>query len=259
VTTAPPLAIHARWPQPESLHRVHALTTTRHALAGSDVSAKLAGRDPRDAAEVARHRRSLTRLLGLPSEPVWLRQVHGSAVWPVEPDARRISSVPGGEPEADASITRASGVVLAVLTADCLPIALACDDARGIGVVHAGWRGLAAGVIEAAVARLRSAPQQVQAWLGPAISGPVYEVGDEVRAAFVDRQVSDATAFAATRPGHWTCDLYALARARLARLGITRVGGGEHCTLREPHLFHSYRRDGADSGRMVTLAWIEQR
>ena len=158
------------------------------------------------------------------------------------------------EPEADAAVTRMPDTVLVILTADCLPILLCDEDGSEIGAVHAGWRGLAAGVIEACVGQLHTPPAKLMAWLGPAIGPASYEVGDEVRAAFVAHSNGASEAFAATRPGHWHCDLYTLARQRLRALGVTQIYGGAFDTLADPR-FYSYRRDGAQSGRFATLIY----
>jgi YfiH family protein len=227
----------------------------------------------------------LRALLALPCEPRWLRQVHGTGVAvfdapgvatagrspaPAGASAARDGGTdasrpgidaavahrcaPADEPEADAAVTRDPGVVLAILSADCLPVVFASDDGAVIGAAHAGWRGLAAGVLEATLDAMRVDPARVLAWLGPAAGPAAYEVGAEVRAAFVASDPASAGAFAPTRPGHWHCDLYALARRRLALRGVTRVTGGTHCTIGDREQFHSHRRDGR-AGRMVTLAW----
>ena len=183
----------------------------------------------------------------LPSEPVWLEQVHSTLV----ADAGQASCLP----QADACITRHRAAVCVVMTADCLPVLL-CDEAGSVvGAVHAGWKGLAAGVIEAAVLTMNVAPQSLMAWLGPAISQEAFEVGEEVRAAFVAVQPQAASAFTPGRPGKWFADIYALARLRLDTLGITQIYGGNHCTYREHKQFFSYRRDGA-TGRMGTFIWL---
>jgi YfiH family protein len=174
-----------------------------------------------------------------------LRQVHGTNV---------IGEPTDDEPEADAAITVTPGVVLAILTADCLPIVLCAVDGSEVGVAHAGWRGLAAGVIENTAAAMRTSPGKIMAWLGPAAGPKTYEVGDEVRAAFVECDAAVASAFVPTRPGHWLCDLYALARQLLASVGIARVFGGGLCTISDPQRFYSHRRDGI-TGRMATLVW----
>lgn len=225
-----------------------------------------------DPVAVAHNRAMLRSLLALPSEPRWLRQVHGAAVAVFTPVGAHLcatatsdpaaindiavahSCAPADEPEADAAVTRDPGVVLAILSADCLPVVFASDDGAVIGAAHAGWRGLAAGVLEATLDAMRIAPARVVAWLGPAAGPAAYEVGAEVRAAFVDGDPAGASAFAPTRPGHWHCDLYALARRRLAARGVTRVAGGVHCTISDRARFHSHRRDQR-AGRMATLVW----
>jgi YfiH family protein len=185
----------------------------------------------------------------LPGEPVWLRQVHGTVV--IDADSK-----PGTErPQADAAVAREAGSVCVVMAADCMPVLLADDAGSVVAAAHAGWRGLSAGVIEAAVGAMRVHAAGVIAWLGPAIGPRVYEVGEEVRAAFLERDAAAAAAFVATRPGHWLLDLYAVARQRLAKLGVERVYGGGLCTYSDPARFYSYRRDGA-SGRMAALIWL---
>lgn len=233
----------ADWPAPAN---VRACTTLRHGAGASAPpcdSFNLGTRSGDDAA--ASNRAALRELLRLPSEPCWLRQVHGTGV---------IRDPGDDEPQADAAVSSAADVVLAVLTADCLPVLLCADDGSEIGAAHAGWRGLAAGVLEHTVAALRTPPQRLLVWLGPAAGPDAYEVGAEVREAFVGRDAGAAAAFAPTRPGHWHCDLYALARRRLAALGVGRVHGGGLCTITDPARFYSHRRD-ARTGRMATLIW----
>ncbi|MFY2765313.1 peptidoglycan editing factor PgeF [Arenimonas sp. MALMAid1274] len=245
-----PAWIDADWPAPPG---VRALTTLR---GGAGVSAppfdrlNLGLRSGDDPAHARRNRELLADWLALPSPPHWLRQVHGTRVL-------RVDAAPVGddEPEADALVTGRPGVVLAILTADCLPVVLADRDGREVAAAHAGWRGLAAGMLEATVASMHSAPAQLRAWLGPAAGPRGYEVGAEVRDAFLTHDAGAGAAFVPTRPGHWHADLYALARQRLADVGVTQVYGGDRCTLTEPDCFHSHRRDGR-SGRMATLAWI---
>jgi YfiH family protein len=178
----------------------------------------------------------------LPAEPKWLRQVHGNEVI----DADRA----GDEPQADAAVARRRGTVCAVMVADCMPVILAAADGSAVGVAHAGWRGLSSGVIEATVRAMGS--KTLIAWLGPAIGPRVYEVGDEVCAAFLPEEQS---AFVATRPGHWLLDLYAVARQRLEASGVKHVHGGGFCTYSEPERFFSYRRERA-TGRMAALVWL---
>jgi YfiH family protein len=201
------------------------------------------GDDP-DA--VAANRAFLRRSLGLPAEPAWLRQVHGS-------DA--VEAGAGAEPEADASYTRNAGVVCAVMTADCLPLLLCTRDGEGVAAVHAGWRGLAGGVIERAVEALGTG--DLLAWLGPVIGPEAFEVGGEVRAAFLAQDRESDAAFRAGDDGRWLADIYLLARLRLKRLGIGDVHGGYWCTYSDESRFFSYRRDGV-TGRMATLIWRER-
>lgn len=166
------------------------------------------------------------------------------------------------EQEADASVTSAPEMVLAILTADCLPVVFAAQDGSEVAAAHAGWRGLAGGVLEATLAAMRTHASQVLAWLGPAAGPQAYEVGAEVREAFVLQDPGASSAFAITRPGHWHVDLYALARRRLAAAGVVaeRIHGGGLCTLSAPDRFFSHRRstmsaEGGSTGRMATLVW----
>jgi len=197
-------------------------------------------------AAVADNRVRLRKSLGLPAEPLWLEQVHGTTVARFEDRAR---------PVADAAIACAAGQVCAVMVADCLPVLLADRAGSCVGIAHAGWRGLAAGVIEATVAALPARPDSLMAWLGPAIGPAAFEVGAEVRERFM---AVDPAAQAEFRPGRgdrWWADLYGLARRRLAGAGITAVHGGEFCTVSDPARFFSYRRDGL-TGRMAALVWL---
>jgi YfiH family protein len=178
----------------------------------------------------------------LPSEPRWLHQVHGAAVI----DADRTATVV----KADAAVARERGTVCVVKIADCMPVLFADEAGSVVGAAHAGWRGLAAGVLEATVDAMR-APSPIHAWLGPAIGPRVYEVGDEVRAAMG----GPATAFQPTRPGHWLLDLYAVARARLESAGVRHISGGGFCTYSEPQRFFSYRRDRGQM-RMAAAVWL---
>jgi YfiH family protein len=196
------------------------------------------------------HRQRLRRLLELPSEPLWLRQVHGIAVHDADADP-----TPALPPEADAAVASTADAVLVVLTADCLPVVFAADDASTLAVAHAGWRGLAGGVLEATIAAMRTPTDRIHAWLGPAIGQRAFEVGPEVRAAFVDADPGAAVAFVAGRDDRWHADLHALARRRLERAGLKHIAGGGWCTHEEAGRFHSFRRDGAASGRMATLVW----
>lgn len=192
-------------------------------------------------------RRRLREALRLPGEPGWLRQVHGTAVTRLPAPAER--------PQADASYATDSGVVCVAMAADCLPV-LFCDDAGGVvAAAHAGWRGLSAGVLEATVAALPAPPASLMAWLGAAIGPASFEVGAEVREAFVAHDAGAAECFKSRpAPGKFLADLYGLARRRLAAAGVRRVYGGGLDTLRDPARFFSWRRDG-ETGRMAALIW----
>jgi YfiH family protein len=201
-----------------------------------------------DSDAVAANRAGLVAALGLPAAPRWLRQVHGTGVV-------RFAAADAGQPTADAAVTDTPGVVLAILTADCLPVLFAARDGSEVAAAHAGWRGLVGGVIETTVAAMHHAPADLVAWLGPAAGPDVYEIGDEVRDAFLADDPAAAGAFVATRPGHWRIDLFALARRRLARAGVAAVEGGGVCTISDPRRFYSFRRDGR-TGRQASLVWI---
>lgn len=186
----------------------------------------------------------------LPSAPAWLKQVHGARV--VRAEAAR------GEPEADAAVASTPGVVCVVKAADCLPVLFADDAASVVGAAHAGWRGLAAGVLEATVDEMRVPGGRLMAWLGPAIGPAHYEVGAEVRDAFLAHAPAAESAFTANRPGHWLLDLFAAARQRLAARGVARVFGGGLCTYSDPARFPSWRRDRARE-RIAAFVWLESR
>jgi YfiH family protein len=235
------------WPAPA---HVKALITTRQGGVSEppfeSLNLALHVGDLPDA--VARNRLRLRECCGLPEEPFWLRQVHGCQV------ADSTSDAPGCQ--ADAVYSRRPHRVCAVLTADCLPLLMTDRAGRVVCAVHAGWRGLAAGVVESAVARLSTSPRELLVWLGPAIGPDAFEVGDEVREAFVEQNAEDEAAFGRNQRGRWLADIYQLARLRLRRLGVGYVGGGECCTWSQSSLFYSYRREGA-TGRMASLIWLE--
>lgn len=239
------------WPAPS---RVQAAVTTRNGPGMSQAPFErfnlgLSSGD--DAQAVCANQGALRQSLDLPAEPRWLRQVHGSVVAELGP-------LPSTEkPEADAAVSRLPGTVLAILTADCLPVLFCAADGSTIGAAHAGWRGLAAGVLEQTIEQMQSPAARLMAWLGPCIGASSYEVGEEVRKAFVEWDPSAATAFAPTRPGHWLCDLSALARQRLQAAGITHIYGGGFDTRTDTR-FYSYRREGARSGRFASLIWLGQ-
>ena len=233
------------WPAPS---RVRAAMTTRAGgvSTGAYASLNLATHVGDDPAAVAENRSRLRTALGLRAEPAWLEQVHG---------ARVVLLPRTNDGPADAAVCFAPGSVCAVLVADCLPVFLASRDGDRVGIAHAGWRGLAAGVVEATVAALDCDPSRLVAWLGPSIGPRAFEVGEEVREAFVAQDAGAAAAFAPGRPGRWLADLPALARRRLAAAGVDAVSGGGLCTHADAVRFYSYRRDGA-TGRLAALAWL---
>jgi len=237
------------WPAPAG---VRALITTRAggASRGAYAGLNLGLRSGDDAEAVARNRASLRQWL--PAEPLWLRQVHGTTV--VEADTVE------GSPEADAALARRPGRVCAALTADCLPLLLCDEEGTIVAAVHAGWRGLCSGVIERTLQAMDRPPEALLAYFGPAIGPAAYEVGAEVRAAFIAADpggdAGSGAAFAPGGPGKFCADLYALARRRLAWSGVLRIYGGGYCTYTERERFYSYRRDGA-TGRMASLIWIQ--
>ncbi len=233
------------WPAPKN---VRSLQTTR--VGGVSVapydSLNLSSNVGDLPLSVERNRMLLEPLL--PSEPIWLKQVHGVTV----ADATDA----GCWPEADACVSSHPGAVCVVMTADCLPVLL-CDD-RGsvVGAVHAGWRGLCDGVIEHAVSAMGVAPGTLMAWLGPAIGVAAFEVGFDVREEFIARDPKSTTAFVPHAPNKWRADIYQLARLRLSGLGVDRVYGGGLCTHTDHARFFSYRRDNV-TGRTGTLIWLD--
>jgi polyphenol oxidase len=239
--------IEPDWPAPPGV-RCGCTTRLGGVSRGPYASLNLADHVGDDPQCVERNRALLREHLSLPSDPLWLRQVHGCEV------ARGGADRSGCE--ADASVATGPGLVCAVLTADCLPLLL-CDRAgTRVGAVHAGWRGLAAGVVEAAVASMAIAPADLLAWLGPAIGPDAFEVGDEVRAAFLAYDPGAAAAFRPSSSGRWLADIDLVARRRLLALGVGQVWGGGYCTLTDTERFFSYRRDGA-TGRMASLIWLQ--
>ncbi len=227
---------------------VVAFTTLRHAGGSSSApfdDFNLGTRCGDADVAVAENRALLMSKFSLATAPRWLRQVHDTHVI-VDPGF--------DEPDADAVVTRTVGTTLAILTADCLPVVFAAVDGSEVAAAHAGWRGLAAGILEATVAAMQTSPDRISAWLGPAAGPQAYEVGREVFDAFVSIDPDDASAFQQTRPGHWNVDLYALARRRLASVGVTRVDGGGLCTISDPQRFFSHRRDQR-TGRMATIVY----
>ena len=289
------------WPAPAG---VRALSTLRGGgVSGNPYASLNLGEHVGDGAKaVAENRRLLRAAAGLPAEPAWLTQVHGTCVHdldlpsgpadscdhadPASPvdatgaaflgggamvttpaagamdvsDAasRRVGGRPLTAAVADAAVTRQPGRVCAILTADCLPVLLTTESGDRVGAAHAGWRGLAGGVIEATVSALGASPSSLLAWLGPAIGPRHFEIGAEVREALLQGDRGAQAAFAPTPAGRFMADLYALARRRLARLGVERVFGGGECTHTDADRYFSHRRDGR-TGRQATLIWLEPR
>ncbi len=244
------VTVDADWPAPP---HVRALTTTRAGGVSESpyASLNLATHVGDDPARVGVNRARLLAALHLPSGPIWLDQHHGTNVIDAHRDSDR---------HADGSRTTEPRIVCAILTADCLPIVLTDRAGTEIAALHAGWRGLAAGIIAAGIGRMRTSPADLLAWLGPAVSAAHYEVGAEVYETFIGHAPALVSAFAPTRPGHYRCDLYMIARALLGAAGVTAVYGGEYCTHRDVERFFSYRRDGGngrETGRIATLAWME--
>lgn len=238
--------IESRWAAPTS---VRAWTTTRQGGVSSGPwrSLNLGDACGDDADSVAENRRRLAEWL--PAEPLWLSQVHGG----------RVIEHPGpvaGLPEADAVVSSRPGEVCAVLTADCLPVLFADLDGKQVAAAHAGWRGLAAGVLENTVRAMAPTPDRIAAWLGPAICQDHYEVGSEVRTAF-DTQQADAAAAFLPHHDRWLASLHQLARLKLKRAGLNQVTDAGLCTACDPQRFFSHRRDGV-AGRMATVIWIQE-
>lgn len=233
------------WPAPKN---VRTLQTTRIGGASAAPYDGLnLGDHMGDAPQAVAHNRQLLSSL-MPSEPVWLQQVHGTVV----ADADNANCLV----QADASVAHHRGAVCVVMTADCLPVLLCDEDGTVVGAAHAGWRGLCDGAIEATVKAMGVAPHKLMAWFGPAISQRAFEVGEEVRAVFVAQDAQAGEAFVPGADGKWMADIYLLAQQRLNALGVTRIYGGEHCTYNDPARFFSYRRDGV-TGRMGAFIWLE--
>lgn len=233
------------WPAPA---RVRAACTLRGGgVSGGPFASFNLGDHVGDAtAAVASNRARLRAALRLPAEPLWLAQVHGCDVARFDGSAR---------PAADAAVAVRPGEVCAVLVADCLPVLFADRAGTCVAAAHAGWKGLAAGVLERTVAALPVAPGTLMAWLGPCIGPTAFEVGGEVRGQFITAQAEAGQDFRAQPNGRWLADLWSLARRRLAAAGVADVYGGQGCTYSDPRRFYSYRRDGV-TGRQAALIWL---
>lgn len=248
MSTTPDIFITADWPAPSN---VHAVTTTR--IGGSSfapyASFNLAEHVEDDAIAVTENRARLRELLLLPSDPVWLTQVHGN---------RMIDAADqNADRRADASMSNTPGIVCSVMTADCLPVLLCNTAGTRVAAAHAGWRGLLAGVIEQTIEAMQTDNDELMVWLGPAIGPQSYEVGAEVRETFLLINQASEAAFKPTGESKWLMDIYALARLRLGDMGITNIHGGDLCTYSDAERFYSYRRDGV-TGRMASLIWMSE-
>lgn len=238
--------IRPEWPAPRRVRAAFTLRTGGVSV-GPFASLNVGERVGDSPDAVSENRRRVRQALALPREPAWLEQVHGVTLV-------NLDEAEGGR--ADASLTRASGRVCAIQVADCMPVLFADRQGTGVAAAHAGWRGLAGGVLEATVRALALPPERLLAWLGPAIGPAGFEVGSDVRDAFTRDDPGATDAFVANPRGKWQCDLAALARRRLARLGVHDVTGGKWCTWSDAARFFSYRRDG-QCGRMAALVWME--
>ena len=237
--------IQPSWPAPDTVHAV--FTTRRGGVSEAPYdSFNLGLHVGDDVARVTQNRALLQSALDLPAEPSWIRQTHGTRAVVLEAD---------GDRDADAAITRVPGQVVVVMVADCLPILLCNRDGSEVAALHAGWRGLQAGVVASTLQCMQSSPAQLLAWIGPGISQQHFEVGDEVLAAFRDSHVGAGDFFEPHGEGHWMCDLAGLAERELERLGVGAVWRDAHCSYRDAEQFYSYRRERV-TGRMAALIWI---
>ncbi|WP_078084487.1 peptidoglycan editing factor PgeF [Microbulbifer mangrovi] len=243
------------WPAPANVRACFTLRRDGHSE-GPYSAFNLADHVGDNPEAVAANRAQLQREQNLPRSPQWLEQIHSDKAVEAQGD--------GKVRTADASYTREQGVVCAVLTADCLPLLVTNRDGTEVAAIHAGWRGLTGGVIRETIRALKSAPEDLMVWLGPAIGPQAFECGVDVLEAAFESAMSETHAEAisnsfvphADKPLHFLADIYALGRAELAELGISQVFGGDRCTVTEESEFFSYRRDG-DTGRMATLIWLE--
>ncbi|MFK0571439.1 peptidoglycan editing factor PgeF [Endozoicomonas sp.] len=238
----------ADWPAPNNIKAL--VTTRKGGLSEAGFSSFNLGLYSGDDQDKVRSNRQLLQCdLDLVKTPLWLKQVHGVKVANARTDRQ--------ETEADASVSLQSGSACVVLTADCLPVLFCNLDGTVVAAAHAGWKGLAAGILEATVQSMAVPLETVMAWFGPAISQQYFEVGPEVRAQFIAEDAGSETAFLPGEGDRWFADLYSMARRRLHRVGVNHIYGGEYCSYGQPELFYSYRRDGKLSGRTASLIWID--
>lgn len=244
--TANPQWLLPKWPAPPSIKA--AVTTRQGGVSSAPYESFNLGDHVGDKPDsVALNRQRLSEYLKLPSAPLWLNQVHGSVVC----QADRTTS----PRTADAITTRTPHKVCAILTADCLPILLCSTQGNEIAAIHAGWRGLVQGVIQKTLSGMHTMPEEIIAWLGPAIGSRAYEIDRPVFDRFIQLKSQFEDCFIPTRTDHWQMDIYAIARFLLRQQGVTQIHGGEHCTYSEDKLFFSHRREGI-TGRMASLIWI---
>lgn len=240
--------LQADWPAPDF---IKAGTTLRQGgvSIGAYSSFNLATHVGDELAAVERNRAILDQSLNVPNAPQWLEQIHSTEVV-LLPNEEAI-------PKADASYTSKENIVCTVMTADCLPLLITNKQGSCVAAIHAGWRGLCDGIIEATIKKLPVEPESLLVWLGPAIGADVYEVGEEVYDAFTKAEVEAKQAFTSVSEGHWLFDIYQLAKLRLNKMGVNHIYGGDRCTLSEEEHFFSYRRDDV-TGRMASMIWIDK-
>lgn len=239
--------IEPNWPAPPNVRAAATVRTGGVSSAPFD-SLNLGTHVGDDPAAVAENRRRVRDALQMSLDPAWLEQVHGTAIAELNAETQLPIA-------ADASFTRHTNLVCTILTADCLPVIFCDEDGSCVAAAHAGWRGLARGILSTAVAAMKTEPARVLAWLGPAIEQSAFEVGDEVREQFLSRDPSHAAAFARNERARWQADLYRLARGELERIGVRNISGGGYSCYADRERFFSYRRDG-QTGRMATMVWL---
>lgn len=241
--------IYPSWNVPDTIRMV--ITTRQNGFSKPPYeSLNLSMHVGDDSAAVEKNRQYVYDTLQLPSEPFWLEQQHGNKV--------SVISDPSPITTADSAVALSSNKVCAVMVADCLPVFLCDKNAKGVAVAHCGWRGLATDVLQNTMTALNSAPKDIYAWLGPAIGTNAFQVGDDVRNAFINEDDAYALSFLPDNQGKWMADIYQIARIQLQRLGIERIEGGFYCTYYDKRQFYSYRRD-AVTGRIAALAWIDDK
>lgn len=239
--------IQPNWPAPKN---ISAFSTLRQGgISPPPYDSLNLGTNVDDNIEnIQTNRRILQESLAIPSEPIWLKQIHSNIVLPGTEKTRYL--------EADASYTNQNDTVCAVLTADCLPILLCNRQGTYVAAIHAGWRGLQKHIIDSTLDNIPCDSEDLMAWLGPAIGSKHFEVGDEVRDLFIVMDENLDKAFKPSINNRWLCDIYAIARLQLNKRHITQIYGGDYCTYSDSSKFYSYRRDGAKTGRMASLIWI---